>query len=260
MIEENFWQLVTAFVSGGALLKASEVIYGDLKQWRASRSASAESLTSNLEPLLKSADELVGKLTSLGKSDFLPLRGDKARDLSNDEYLSVVYLFVQFWAWMEIFRVAYYNNDVGRSRRGKRLAKFYDCLESRDIRIVDRIYQRALGEATASIDRSPSLLDFVKAYRTDSDFRRWLQPLIAFLANLDDPRWRQRLLRYTVILHAMVDCLDKKHSVTRDRPALPNKLSRQSLRDLRYRWFGQYLPFIQTKQITKYLGPPKGRP
>lgn len=260
MFEGDIWQIFGAMASGGLLLKLAEGAYGEFKQWRAARSARAQSLTSNLEPLLKSADELVGKLTSLGRNDFLSLRNARPRDLSNDEFLSVAYLFVQFWAWMELFRLAYYNNEVGRSRKGKQLAKFYDCLESRDIRIVDRLHQRALGEAAAAIDRSPSLLDFVRAYRDDPDFKRWLGPLLAFLASLDDLKSRQRLLRYTVILHVMVDCLDPKHTVTRDRPALPNKLSRQSLRDLRYRWFGQYLPFIKPGLIAKYLGPPEGRP
>jgi hypothetical protein len=259
-MSEELWRLIAAALGGGLALKLFETLYGEFKEWRSARSASAKSITSNLEPLLKSADELVGKLTSLGRQDFLPLRRCSSSDISDDEMLSVVYLFVQFWAWLELFRVAYYDNELGSSQKGKRLTKFYDCLESRDIRIVDRLYQRALGEAAASVDRSPSFLDFIKIYRDDTDFRRWLRPLIEFLANLDQQKARQRLLRYNTILHAMIDCLDEEHRVTRNRPALPNKLSRQSLRDLEYRWFGRYLKFIKRKQVAKYLGPPEGRP
>ena len=252
--------LFTAALGGGFAVKLFETLFGEFKEWRSIRLASAKSITSNLEPLLKSADELLGKLTSLGKQDFLPLRQSKTRDISDDEVLGLVFLLVQFWAWLELFRVAYYDNNVGRSRQGKQLTKFYDCLESRDIRIVDRLHQRALGEAAASIDRSPSLLDFIRIYRQERDFERWLRPLIVFVSNLDDPKARQRLLRYTTILHAMIDCLDPGHRVTRDRPALPNKLSQKSLRDLEYRWFGRYLPFVKSKQVRKYLGPPVGRP
>ena len=72
-----------------------------------------------------------------------------------------------------------------------------------------------------------------------------------------DPR--QRVLLYGTVVHAMIDMLDAKHDVTRDRPSYPNKLSRKSWRDLRYRVFGQYLKQVPHKE--KYLGPPKrGRP
>ena len=259
-MEEELWRLGAAALGGGFALKLLETVYGEFKHWLSQRSASIRSITSNLEPLLKSADELVGKLTSLGRQDFLPLRRSHSKDISDDEILGVTFLFVQFWAWFELFRIAYYDNEVGGSRKGKQLTKFYDCLESRDIRIVERLYQRALGEATASVDRSPSILDFAEMYGKDANFRRWLDPLVSFLSNLDEPKSRQRLLRYNTILHAMIDCLDKKHRITRDRPALPNKLSRRSLRDLKYRWFGRYLTFIEKKQVEKYIGPPDGRP
>lgn len=257
---ENIWQFLIAMLSGGAVLKIGEFGYREIKEWRSLRLASAKTITTNLSPLLKAADELVGKLTSLGRQDFLPIRQSDTRDMTNDDVLSVVYLLVQFWAWMELFRVAYYDDEVARSERGKMLTRFYDCLESRDIRIVDRIYQRALGEAAATVDRSPSLLDFLRVHRDDEHFRRWLEPLIVFVASLDDPKSRQRLLRYTTILHVMIDCLDDEHTITRERPALPNKLSRQSIRDLEYRWFGRYLDFVTPTKITKYLGPPEGRP
>ncbi len=66
---------------------------------------------------------------------------------------------------------------------------------------------------------------------------------------------RQRLLRYGIVIHAMIDTLDPQHQVSRDRPSYPYKLSRKSWRDLRYRVFGVYLKFVQGSQ--KYLGPPK---
>ena len=68
---------------------------------------------------------------------------------------------------------------------------------------------------------------------------------------------RQQLLQYGVVVHAMIDTLDSNHSVTRDRPAIPNKLSKQTWRDLRYRVFGIYLTFVAGPE--KYIGRPKNR-
>jgi hypothetical protein len=59
-------------------------------------------------------------------------------------------------------------------------------------------------------------------------------------------------LRYGVVLHAMIDTLDKKHYTTRSRPGYPNKLSRRSKRDLIGRVFGVYLR--EVKNTEKYVG------
>ena len=55
---------------------------------------------------------------------------------------------------------------------------------------------------------------------------------------------RQRLLRYGIVIHAMVDTLDPDHDITRDRPSYPHKLSKKSRRDLKYRVFHVYLKFV----------------
>jgi len=57
------------------------------------------------------------------------------------------------------------------------------------------------------------------------------------------------------VIHALIDSLDPHHSVTRERPSWPDKLSVRSWRDLDYRVFGVYLKFVSNRR--KYLGPPK---
>jgi hypothetical protein len=48
------------------------------------------------------------------------------------------------------------------------------------------------------------------------------------------------------------DTLDSSHETTSDRPSYPNKLSKASRRDLTFRVFDQYLPFVEN--VSKYTG------
>jgi len=52
------------------------------------------------------------------------------------------------------------------------------------------------------------------------------------------------MLLYGTILHAMIDTLDPKREVTKDRPAYPNKLNEKSRRELKHRLFRLYLPDV----------------
>lgn len=66
---------------------------------------------------------------------------------------------------------------------------------------------------------------------------------------------RQRLLRYGIVVHAMIDTLDPGHDVSRNRRSYPNKLSYKSWNELERRVFRVYLKFVKGTQ--KYLGPPR---
>ena len=63
------------------------------------------------------------------------------------------------------------------------------------------------------------------------------------------------LLAYAVVVHAMLDSLDPRHAITRDRPAFPGKLSARTWKSLHYKVFGTYLS--EVSDGTKYIGPPK---
>ena len=66
------------------------------------------------------------------------------------------------------------------------------------------------------------------------------------------------MLQYAVVIHALIDTLDKDHVVTDDRPATPNKLGSKSWKDLNYRVFEVYLKFVADQD--KYIGPALWRP
>jgi hypothetical protein len=255
---DGWWELFTAAAGGGAAFKVFEIGYREARDWFADRSKSTKLIEANLEPLLKACDELVGKLRSLAEKDFLPLRNAECEGLDDHDFASVVYLFVQFWAWVEIIRLQSFDRDMGRSKTGKQLTAFSDCLESRRVRLIDRMSQRAVGESAISDGRAANFVQFVQRHDESIYIKRWINPLCLVLKSLDDPKARQRTLQYAVVLHAMIDTLDPDHHITRDIPATPNKLTKKSWRDLEYRVFGVYLKFVKGR--AKYIGPPKGRP
>ena len=242
-------------------MKALDILYQEFRG-RSERSRTAKRFVDDhLDPLLKATDELVGKLRSLAESDFRELHDvdPGAEALESPDFSSLLYLFGKFWARVEILRREGLSVSLGEDARGKQLQSFLDCLESQRVRIVDRITQRAIGEVMVerrneSFD-TVAFINFVKAFETDRETRRWIAPLAGLLGGMRYAHERQRLLQYGAVLHAMIDTLDPRHLVTGERPSYPNKLTRRSQRDLKYRVFGVYLAFVERPE--KYLGPPK---
>jgi hypothetical protein len=258
MVEGGWLALLAAALGGGATVKFIDIVYDQLNRWRDRREVDAKAVDRNLESLLRATDELVGKLRSLGEQDFLPLRDREHDGLASEGFASVVYLFVQFWSEVEIVRQRGLSVDVARSKRGRQTQSFFRCLESRKLRLIDRISQRAIGESALVDGRTMNFVEYIRHYDDDPYTRRWAQPLIDILSKTKDTEARQVILQYLVVLHAMIDTLDPKHLVTRERPGIPNKLSAKSWKDLNYRVFKLYLPDL--KQRHKYIGPPKRRP
>lgn len=253
MAEQGWWSVFVAAFSGASSFAVLEFFYKEFKDWRKRRRDHSRTVDVNLEPLLRAADELVGKLRSLAERDFLPIRGRADYSLGDTDIASVIYLFVQFWAEVEIVRFQGLSAEIASSEKGRQTQTFLNCLQSRRVRLIDRISQRALGEAALIGGRTMNFVEFVKASADDSFSDRWLRPLVDELANLDKSDKRQAMLQYFVVLHALIDTLDSKHLITRERPGTPNKLNKESRTALHYRVFGVYLKFV--KNQTKYIGP-----
>lgn len=261
MAEPGQFQLLTASLGGGFTIKMLNIFYQEFRHWLERSRSAKRFVDDHLAPLLKAADELVGKLRSLAENDFRELHNinPTAKTLDSLEFSSLLYLFGRFWARIEIFRQEGLSIALSQDKRGEQLLNFLDCLESRRVRIVDRISQRAAGEVMVegkdNILNTIAFIDFVKAYETDSETRRWVSPLAKILSRTRHTHERQQLLQYGVVVHALIDTLDPKHFVTRSRPSYPNKLTKRSWRALKYRVFGTYLAFVPSQE--KYLGPPK---
>jgi hypothetical protein len=173
-----------------------------------------------LDPLLKAADEVVGKLHSLALNDFKTLAGREMslNPVTDNDFGSLLYLFSRFWARIEILKQEGLSVAISKDERGARLQSFFACLESRRVRIVDRISQRAIGELlikpAPDYLRNLGYVEFVRALETNEDTRRWVTPLAVVLGRMANTADRQQLLLYGVVVHAMTDTLDPTHSVT----------------------------------------------
>lgn len=258
MTDQGWLALFTAALGGGFTVKALEIIYQEYHTRTTRRSEDTRAIDASLEPLLRAADELVGKLRSLAEQDFIPIRAVDVNSLEDTSFASVIYLFVQFWSEIEIVRFRGLSTAVARSSRGKQTQAFLTCLESRRVRLIDRISQRALGEAVLINGRTMNFVEFMKSYDSDVYMKRWLKPLLEVLSRTRESDARQNVLQYATVIHALIDTLDKEHLVTKERPATPNKLNAKSWKDLNYRVFGVYLTFVSNR--SKYIGPPKRRP
>lgn len=254
------WSKVfVAAIGGGFVVKLLDIAYLEFRRRGDKRQSSSSFVDQHLDPLLKAADELVGKLHSLGREDFKSFSelDDKAPYFHSD-FGGTTYLIARFWAQIEILRQQALYVSISADERGRWLQAFLDCLESRGVRLLDRISQRAVGETLLGESGTAAVryIEFVKALESP-DTARWLEPLANLLMNATHTTERQQLLQYGVVVHAMIDTLDPAHSVTRDRPAIPNKLSKQTWRDLNYRVFRTYLTFVRSRE--KYIGRPKTR-
>lgn len=254
--------LFGAALSGGAVVKVADYLYSEYRR-RSEESRSVKKLVDkHLDPILKAADELVGKIASLAKEDFRELRhvAEPGTGELKDQIAltNILYLVSQFWARIQLLRLESLYSDLAREDTGRRISSFLAALEANPNRLVDRAWQRAIGEALIIFrgDKAELLTyhDFVEQYSDNKSFQAWLRPLATLLQQTGHTRYRQRILVYGAIVHAFTDTLDQKHVVVRDIPAWPNKLSKRSRRGLEYRIFRVYLQFV--KDPKKYCRVP----
>lgn len=252
-------QLIVVALGSGFTVKLLDIVYQEWRQRSDRERTAARFIDEHLDPLLKSADEFVGKVRSLAEDDFRAVH-DVSIDSGwrdNHDYGSLLFLAARFWAQIEVIRRDGMSVAMGQDKRGRQLQAFFDCLESRRVRIAARILQRAAGEVFLD-QTSGAYTGFKRAFAESEEFRGWLMPLAQVLSKLRNTSQRQMLLQYAVVVHAMIDTLDAKHLITRERPSWPHKLSARSRNDLDRRVFGVYLRFVEGRH--KYLGPPRGRP
>src|SRR4051794_40787469 len=123
MVETGWFQLLTAAFGGGITVKTLDIAYQEFRHWF-ERSRSAEQFVDeNLDPLLKAADELVGKLRSLAERDFKGMNNTEANTerLESTEFSSLLFLFARFWARVEIIRQEGLYFAISQDKRGKQL-------------------------------------------------------------------------------------------------------------------------------------------
>ncbi|ACB28431.1 conserved hypothetical protein (plasmid) [Methylobacterium radiotolerans JCM 2831] len=257
MVDLNLVQLFVAALGGGFTVKLLDIAYQEWRKGRDKSDTAEQFVDHHLDPLLKSADELVGKLRSLADEDFKSVKNINldTKSFKNHDFSGLLFLFARFYAQVETVRREGISVAMSKDDRGFKLQKFLDCLEGRRVRILPRVLQRAIGEVTLT-DKGPmTYVGFVAAFETEEQVQRWMAPLAGFLSRMEHTTERQQLLLYATVLHAMIDALDPKRAVTRERPSLAHKLTARTWKNLNYRVFGVYLTFINERQ--KYIGPPR---
>ncbi len=257
------WKLTATFVGGllasPLLSKLLLPLVIEFQKRREIAVAARAVIQRQLDPLLKAADELQAKLRALAEEDFVEFCRMPGTELDSAELVnlcSTLYLMAQFWGRLELLRREAFHVELSRNRQGKMLQNFLRCLESKRVRLVDRAWQRAIGDSVILMNGSDfgilSFKSFVEQYETSERLRAWMRPLQEVLFETRYRRTRQRVLQYGVIMHALIDTLDPKHYTTNYRPPYPNKLSKRTKHELIGRVFGIYL--VEVRHPEKYTG------
>lgn len=259
-----WYDLLAAATGGGLLTKLLDLSVRALERRAKERRSARGVVERHLDPILKSVDELAGKLRALAVQDFAGVAELALVDENDDlerriELCYLLYLFCHCWARISILRRRGLFVRLSADKTGRKLMAFVRTLENRHFRVIPRASQRTMGEALLvkgghGLD-CLSLYEFAQRYCQEEAYRTWFEPLENVLCDVEQTSTRQRVLAYGVILHAMLDTLDTRHAVSSDRPGYANKLSKRTRRRLRYQLFEVYLPFV--KEIDKYLAAPR---
>jgi hypothetical protein len=250
-------QALIALISGGALWEGFKFIYPEIKQPIASRIEAKKALYANIDPLLKSASELYGKILSLAKEDFStfinPSNSISFDPQHNKKY--ILYLFSQFWGQLEYLRLQSQYVSFSKIKKGKQLLKFIDTIESRKYRILDRSIQRVIGECLILNKdqkfRVMTLQEFlVQIDSPVTPLNKWMTLLEQRLMTVNNKENRQSVLRFGIVIAALIDHFDPNYNVIRERPIYVNKLSGKSKMAIKNNLCKYYLPFLTEK--TKY--------
>ncbi len=248
-MNETWLAFFVAAVSGGIVAKLIDYPVDWAKYHFGQRKSAKALVDAHLDPLLKAADAIVGKTSSLADRDFSisPEQHESAKLTPLDpDLIGLAYLYARFWGRINILAEESLGVSLASDERGAKLQKFIACLGSPQVRLVNRTHQNAIGELTTepSYDgrqRTIGLVEFGKKIVEDSSATTWCKPLFEILGKTKIKATRQQLLVYGVVAQALVDTLDPKHESTHPRPPYSSKLSRAAKQQIEHLVFGEYL-------------------
>jgi hypothetical protein len=248
-------QSLITLISGSAIWEGFKFVYPDIKRYFQSRIEAKKILYQNVDPIIKSASELYGKVLSLAKEDFATYL-NKANSNSidpehNKKY--ILYLFSQFFAQIEFIRLQSQYVTLSKIKKGRELLKFIETIESRKYRIVDRSIQRIIGECLIlNKDQKfkvMTLQEFLSQIeQVSTPLNKWITPLEDKLNLVGKQDSRQTILKFGIIVEALINHFDPDHKTIRKRPIYVNKLSPKSRGTIKENLCVYYLPFISNKQ------------
>lgn len=256
------WPLISSLFGGciaGVTVKLLDAFFNRRTKIADRKKIAEKFVSEHLDPVLKAADEFVGKLLALARQDFRSLHGVVANYKnfnSHEDLRSLIYLMAKFWASADKFRNEGISMSIVDDERGKQFLGFLNCLTSSQIRIVDRMSIQAISEVVQSRDVGPpnviSYIDFCNLVERNIDVQRWLAPLFGVLNRIQHTAVRQKVLKYGVIVHALIDTLDPHYRVSSEKPSYPERLSNKTRRDLVHRVFPIYLQSVERANWAKF--------
>jgi hypothetical protein len=249
MMDETWLSIFAAALSGGIIAKLIDYPVDWVKYYFGGKKSAKAIVDVHLDPLLKAADAMVGKTSSLAERDFSMESEQHPRASLNDlsqDLIGLAYLYGRFWGRINILAEESLGVALASDKRGAKLQQFIACLGSQRIRLVNRTHQNAIGELTTDIPndgsrRTIGVVEFGKKLTEEASAAAWCRPLLQLLAKSHIKAARQQLLVYGVVVHALVDTLDSKHQSTHPRSSYGNKLSKRSKQKIKYLVFGTYL-------------------
>lgn len=220
--------LASVFLSARATQRTARLTHElDLQKARATKEQQVEELMSRYrEPLLRAAFDLQSRIYNIVKQDFLVRYGAKGREHERwYAHDNTVFLFAEYFSWVEILRRDVQFLDLGDVERNRLLVDRLDAIAhtfADDREIEDptfRIFrgdQRALGELLISSGedgqsrRCVGYAQFRAKLRDDRSFAEWFRPLaddVAALSGEEVPN-PERLIRLHRALVDLISFLD----------------------------------------------------
>jgi len=251
-----FFKILISAISGGAIWEGFKFFSPELKRIFTTPITAKNSFYKNLDPILKASSELYGKLESLAKEDFSSFINPSNSNSENPEHNRkyVYYLFAQFWAQLEYLRLESQFTSLSKITKGQHLLRFIETIESRKFRILDRSIQRIIGECLI-INKDQkfkvmTLNEFMQEIeKPETPLTKWINALEVSMLNVSNKVHRQRILRFGVIVAALIDQFDSKHKTVRRRDIYINKLSPRSRIIIEQDLIGHYLKFLDNKTM-----------
>ena len=252
---------ISSFIAGatGAFgIKILDILYQEMIRKKNNHQSAKQFVDAHLDPFLKSADEVEGKLHSLIKNNFQSINGIPFKDRNqNNDYISLFYLLAKFWANIEILRVEGLAVAISEDKRGQQLQSFLECLHLKEMRLVDRITQRAVGEILIKeVNGKLGVIPFIEFYELIENkneiLNKWTEEISIVLHKSSHKHNTQRLILYSIVINAMLQTLDPDNTIVKNRPTHTKRLSDKSNKVLEGKVLMYYLKFIRdTENYSK---------
>jgi hypothetical protein len=242
-------QYILGLISGGVIWEGIKVIQPQISRFIKERKEVRQLLNANVEPLLRSSNELLAKISDYAKTDFTDLTKVSVQNdtISQTEFAHNKFLFATFYGHISLFRNKASYLSLSTSKKGVSLLRFIRTFESRRNRLFPKSVQKVIGDTMINENGLISFSDFLIRADHDPLLTKWLMPLQDLLVGNDSDH-RQRILIMGIIIMAFLDHFDKDNKIGRERRIYKNKLTKKSRQALKYRVFPEYLSFIKNPQ------------